>query len=74
MHLIPGCNSVSRFSHIGKVKTFQTLKIDELTDMIDFGKFPSLFLENPFVATSIQYVYYVNAEAAIQRCSYKKVF
>ena len=40
MHLIPGCNSVSSFSHIGKIKTLQTLKIDELTDMIDFGKFP----------------------------------
>ena len=36
-----GCDSVSRFSHIGKMAAFQTLKnkIDELTNIINFGDF-----------------------------------
>ena len=36
MHEISSCDSVSSFSHIGKITTFQTLenKIDELTNMI----------------------------------------
>ena len=42
MRAISRCHSASTFLHIEKIATFQTLKnkIDELTDMIDFGKFP----------------------------------
>ena len=44
MHAVSRYDSVNRFSHTGKITTFQTLKnkqgkLDELTDMIDFGKF-----------------------------------
>ena len=55
MHAISGCDSVSSLSHIGKITTFQILKnkIDELTDMIDFGEYPSLSLESPSAVTSI---------------------
>ena len=37
-----GCDSVSSFSHIRKMTAFQTLKnkIEEVTNMIDFGDFP----------------------------------
>ena len=64
MHVIPGCDSVSSFSDIGKIKTFQRLKnkLEELTDMIYFGEFPSLSLESLSVVTSIQYVCYLHEE------------
>ena len=53
MRAMSGCDSVSTFSHIEKIATFQTLKnkIDKLTDMIDFGEFPSLSLESLSVIT-----------------------
>ena len=53
MHAISGCDSVSSFSHTGKITIFQTLKSNpnELTDLIDFGEFPSLSLESPSVVT-----------------------
>ena len=65
MHAISRCDSVSSFSHIGNIATFQTLKnkqnkLDELTNMIDFGEFPSLSLESPSVVTSIQYAFYLH--------------
>ena len=58
-----GCDSVSTFSHIEKIATFQTLKnkIDELTDMIDFGELPSFSLESMFV-TSMHCVCYLYEE------------
>ena len=61
MLAISGCDSVSTFSHIEKIATFQILKskIDELTDMIDIAEFPSLSLESLSVVTSMQYVLYV---------------
>ena len=61
MHVLTGCDSVSSFSYIGKITAFQTLKnkTDEMTDMIDFGEFPSLFLESLYVVTSIQFVCYL---------------
>ena len=64
MYVISGCDSVSSFSHIGKIKTFQRLKnkLEELTDMIYFGEFPSLSLESLSVVTSIQYVCYFYEE------------
>ena len=60
-----GCDSVSTFSHIEKIERFQTLKnkIDELTDMIDFGEFPSLSLESLAVVTSIHYACYLYEES-----------
>ena len=56
MHSISGCDTISSFSHIGKITTFQTLKdkINKLTDLIDFGECPSVSLESLSVATSIQ--------------------
>ena len=65
MHAISGCDSVSSFSHIGKIITFQTLKnkIEELTDTIDFGEFLSLSLESLSVVTSIQYACYLYEES-----------
>ena len=44
MHETSGCNCVSSFSHIGKIKTFQTLKseIEELTNICSV-KFHLLF-------------------------------
>ena len=59
MHTISGCDSASSLSHIGKITTFQILKnkIDELTDMIDFGEYPSLSLESPSAVTSIYCVF-----------------
>ena len=56
MRTISGCNAVSHFSRTGKLKTFQTLKKPELTDIIDF---PSLSLESPSGITSVQYVCYL---------------
>ena len=55
---ISGCDSVSTFSHIEKIATFQILKnkIDKLVGIIDFGEFPSLFLESLSAVTSMQYV------------------
>ena len=51
MHAISGCDSVSSFSHAGKIATFQTLKnkLDKRADMIDFGEFPSVSLESPLL-------------------------
>ena len=59
-----GCDSVSTFSHIEKIAIFQTLKnkIDELTDMIDFGEFPSLSLESLSVVTLMHFVIYLYEE------------
>ena len=64
MHAISGWDLVSSFSHIEKITAFQTLKrkIDELTDMIDFGELPSLSLERPSVVALIQYVCYLCEE------------
>ena len=64
MHAVLECYSVSSFSHIKKVTIFRTLKnkIDELTNMIDFGKFLFLPLESPSVVTSIQYVCFLYEE------------
>ena len=64
MHAILGCNSGSSFSLIGNITAFQTLKqkIDKLTDMTDFGEFPSLSLESASIVTSIQYVCYLYGE------------
>ena len=64
MHAISRCDSVNSFSHTGNITTFQTLKnkqnkLDELTDMVDFGEYPSLSLESSSVVTSIQYVCYL---------------
>ena len=58
------CDSVSTFSHIEKIATFQTLKnkIDKLTDIIDFGEFPSLSLESLSVAASMHYVCHLYEE------------
>ena len=58
------CDSVSTFSQIEKIATFQTLKnkIDKLTDMIDFGEFPSLSLESLSVVTSMHHVCYLYEE------------
>ena len=46
IYAISRCGFISRFSHTGKIATFQTLKSKqnklELTDFIDFGEFPSL--------------------------------
>ena len=60
MHVILGYKSVSSFSHIRKITTFQRLKnkLDNLTDIINFGESPSLSLESLSVVTSIQYVCY----------------
>ena len=60
MRAMPGCDSVSTFSHIKKMATFQTLKnkIDELRDMIYYGEFPSLSLQILSVVTSMHYVCY----------------
>ena len=45
MYAISRCDSISSFLNIGKITTFQTLKNKqnklEMTDMIDFGGFPS---------------------------------
>ena len=59
MRAISGCDSVSTFSHIEKVATFQTLKnkTDELTDMIDFSEFPSLSLESLSVVTNAIFMF-----------------
>ena len=64
MRAISECESVSTFSHIEKIATFQTLKnkIDELTDMIDLGEFPSPSLESLSVVTSMQYTCYLYEE------------
>ena len=54
MRAMLGCNSVSTFSHIEKIATFQTLKqINncKLEDMISFSEFPSLSLEILSVVT-----------------------
>ena len=62
MHAVSRCNYVSSFSHTGKTATFQTLKKQtRRTDryMINFGEFPSLFLESLSVVTSIQHVCYL---------------
>ena len=60
MHAISGYDSVSSFSHTGKITTSQTLKnkLDELTGMINFGEFPFISLESQCVVTSIHYVCY----------------
>lgn len=76
MHAISECDSVSSFSHSGKIKTLQILKkkINELTDMIEFGEFFSLSLEIPSV-TSNQYVCYLDEEnksvASVSELRYK---
>ena len=64
MHAISRCDSITSFSHTAKITTFQTLrnKLDELTDMIELGEFPSLSLETPSAVTSIQYVCYLYDE------------
>ena len=64
LRAISECDSVSTFSHTEKIAIFQTLKnkIDELTDLIDFGEFPSLSFESLFVVTSMQYVSYLYEE------------
>ena len=64
MGAISECESVSTFSQIEKIATFQTLKnkIDELTDMIDLGEFPSPSLESLSVVTSMQYTCYLYEE------------
>ena len=59
IHTISRCNSVSSFSHTGKITTFQKIKKQiRRTDryVINFAQFPSLSLESPSVATSVQYV------------------
>ena len=58
---ISGYDSVSTFSHIEKIATFQTLKnkIDKLVGIIDFGEFSSLFLESLSAVTSMQYVIFM---------------
>ena len=60
MRVMSGCDSISTFSHIEKIATFQTLKnkIDKLTYMINFGEFASLSLESLSVVTSMHYIYY----------------
>ena len=75
MHAISECDSVSSFSHISKMKTLQILKkIDELTDMIEFGEFFSLSLEIPSV-TSNPCVCYLDEEnksvASVSELRYK---
>ena len=62
MDVISRCYSVSSLSHNWKDKTFQTLKIDGMADMIDFGEFLSFSLENLSLVTSIQYVCYLYEE------------
>ena len=59
MRAISVCDSVSTFSHIEKIATFQTLKnkTDELTDMIDFSEFPSLSLESLSVVTNAIFMF-----------------
>ena len=54
----------SVLSHTEKIAIFQTLKdkIDELTDMIDFGELPSLSLESLSVVTLMHYVCYLHEE------------
>ena len=61
MRAVSGCDSVITFLHIEKTATFQTLKneIDEITDKINFGEFPSLSLESLSVVTSMHYVCYL---------------
>ena len=64
MPAVSGCDSACSFSHTGKITAFQTLKnkINELTELIDFSEFPTLYLESPSVVTLIQYVYYFYKE------------
>ena len=64
IHTISGCDSVSSFSRISKKKPFLILekKTDELTDMRDFGEFPSLCLESSSVVAAIQFVCYLYQE------------
>ena len=61
--LLTSCNA---FSHIEKIATSQTLKnkIDELTDLISYGEFPSLSLESVSVATLMQCVCYLYEECS----------
>ena len=57
MYAISRCDSISSFSQTGNMTTFQTLKNKqnqlELTDMIDFGEFPSFSYESPSVVTQL---------------------
>ena len=62
MHAISGCNSVISFSHVEKITKFEALKIDETIDVVKFGEFLPVSLENPSVVTSIQYVCYLYEE------------
>ena len=64
MRAISRCHSASTFLHIEKIATFQTLKnkIDELTDMIHYGGFPSLSLQILSVVASMDYVCYLYEE------------
>ena len=64
MYEILEYDTVSSFSHTGKITTFQTFKkkLDELTDMINFDEFPSLSLECPSIVFTIQYECYLYDE------------
>ena len=57
MYAISRCDSISSFSQTGNMTTFQTLKNKQnqlkLTDMIDFGEFPSFSFESPSVVTQL---------------------
>ena len=63
MRGMTGCDSVSTFSHIEKIATFQKLKTkSKMTVIIDFGKFPSFSLESLSVVTSMDYACYLCEE------------
>ena len=68
MRAMSRCDSGSTLLHIEKIATFQTLKnkINELADVVDFCKFPSLSLESLYVAKSVEtplhYVCYLYQE------------
>ena len=60
---ISRCDSISSFSHTGKMAAFQTLKNKqnklELADTIDYGEFSSVSLESLSVVASIKNVCYL---------------
>ena len=69
VRVISRCDSVSTFSLIEEIATFETLKnkFDELTDMIDFREFFSLFLESCLLLLHcIMYVVFMKKTNQVQ--------
>ena len=68
MHAVSRCDWINSFSQIWKIRIFQALKnkINEQTDMIDFGEFPSLSLESPSVVQFNVYVIFMKKINQVQ--------